>query len=118
MLTDRVAFVLIERGRQQHPRPDRVSRELPHYGSASEAMILTQPVSPADFRLVIIEIEIEIEKRQRDPVHVDLLTRNQLLERARREAVMKLGELIRHAAAECFGHLRFPSGVMGITDGP
>jgi hypothetical protein len=27
--------------------------------SAFEAMILTQPVSPADFRLVIIEIEIE-----------------------------------------------------------
>jgi hypothetical protein len=49
-----------------------VSRELPHYGSAFEAMILTQPVSPADFRLVIIEIDIE--KRQRDPVHMDLLT--------------------------------------------
>jgi len=85
-------------------------------------MVMTQPVSPADFRMVIVEIveivEIEIEKCQRDPVHVDLLTGNQLLGSARREMVMELGELFRQAAAECFGHLRFPSGVMGITDGP
>ena len=79
-------------------------------------MILTQPVSPADFRLVIIEIEIE--KRRRDPVYVDLLAGNQLLGRGRRESVVELIELIRQAAAECFGQLRFPSGVMGITDGP
>ena len=79
-------------------------------------MILTQPVSPAGFRLVIIEIEIE--KRRRDLVHVDLLTGNQLLGRARRETVVEPVDLTRQAAAECFGHLRFPSGVMGITDGP
>ena len=87
--------------------------------SAFEAMVLTQPVSPADFRMVIVEIvEIEIEKRRRGPVHVDLLTGNQLLGSARREMVMELGELVRQAAAEPFGHLRFPSGEMGITDGP
>ena len=60
-------------------------------------MILTQPVSPADFRLVIIEIEIE--KRRRDPVYVDLLAGNQLLGRGRRESVVELIELIRQAAA-------------------
>ena len=82
-------------------------------------MVLTQPVSPADFRMVIVEIiEIEIEKRRRDPVYVDLLTGNQLLGSARREMVMELGELFRQAAAERFGHLCFPSGDMGITDGP
>ena len=82
-------------------------------------MVLTQTVSPADFRMVIVEIvEIEIEKRRTVPVHVDLLAGNQLLGSARREMVMELGELVRQAAAERFGHLRFPSGEMGITDGP
>ncbi len=81
-------------------------------------MILTQPVSPADFRLVIIEIEIEIEKRRRDPIHLDLLTGNQLLGRGRRETVMELVEVVGQPTAQCFGQLRFPSGVMGIADGP
>jgi hypothetical protein len=58
---------------------------------------------------------IEIEKRQRNQVHVDLPTGNRLLDRARREMVMELGELIRQPAPECLGHLRIPSGVMGIT---
>ncbi len=49
---------------------------------------------------------------------MDRLTGNQLLGSARRETVMELVELVRQAAAERFGHLCFPSGVMGITDGP